>query len=135
MFYKICLRLNLKLLTIMSFWQFIIFNEKTHLFSFIKTFYISTHFWKHYTQSLSFIIIILVTNKVFVTLFTKRNIDIQQKEIFQNTIFFFYNTFFHIFVVFVYLLQTYSCIFFFQFSLFCLFLPQKDFWNYFDSNC
>ena len=41
------------------------------MFSFIKTFHISSHFWKHYTQWLNFIIIIFTENKEFVTLSTK----------------------------------------------------------------
>ena len=38
------------------------------------TFYISTCFRKHYMQWLNFMIIIQVTNKVFIVFFTKRNL-------------------------------------------------------------
>ena len=51
----------------------IFFNDSSSLiekdiFIFIKMCYISTHFWKHYTQWLNFIIIIFVISKVFITL-------------------------------------------------------------------
>ena len=56
----------------------IFFNDSSSLiekdiFIFIKMCYISTHFWKHYTQWLNFIIIIFVISKVFITLFKNRN--------------------------------------------------------------
>ena len=47
--------------------------SKRHISSFIKTFWITTHFWEHYTKLLNFFII-LVTKKIFKTFFTKRNL-------------------------------------------------------------
>ena len=45
-----------------------------HPFNFIFiTFYICACFWKHYAESFNFLIIVCVTNKLFIILFTWKN--------------------------------------------------------------
>ena len=61
--------------SIVFFQSVIIYNQKIHPFSLtIITFYIRTRFWKHYMQWLNFIIVIQVTNKVFIVFFIRRNL-------------------------------------------------------------
>ena len=49
---------------IVCFQQIFTFNQKIYIFSFIKAFNTSAHFWKHYSQWFN-IIIIFVSHKVF----------------------------------------------------------------------
>ena len=49
---------------IACFQQIFILNKKRYIFSFIKAFNTSAHFWKHYTQCFN-IIIIFVSHKIF----------------------------------------------------------------------
>ena len=61
--------------SIIFFLECIIFNQRIHPFSLsIITFYITTCLKKHYMQWFTSIIIIQVTNKVFVVFFIKGNL-------------------------------------------------------------
>ena len=49
------------------------FYHRIHTFSFIKIYSICTHFWKEYAK-MSNILIIIVVNKIYKILFTKRKL-------------------------------------------------------------
>ena len=59
---------------IICFKQLIISNQKSDIFSFMKTFYISSYFLKRYKQWINFIIIIFVINNKFMSLFIKETL-------------------------------------------------------------